>query len=160
MRSLLAIYALLVATGTASAQKTVCDSPCKEILLPLVTRAAGPVSITNPLKELQGAVQGANLSYFEYQVDKPARRVPGTAVPQYPDSLKAAKIEGEVVVAFTVDTAGIVVPGSVHILKSTHAMFTAAVRDAISNLRFTPAELNGVKVRQMVQAPYVFNIAR
>lgn len=46
------------------------------------------------------------------------------------------------------------------ILRSTHPLFTAAVREAIVQAQFIPAELHGVKVRQLVQAPFVFNIPR
>jgi TonB family protein len=156
------VLAAVVLTGsTAGAQKTVCDSPCKEVLLPLIKDQTSPVPNSNPLAELQGKVgpaQGAAQTYFEYQVDKKVVPVSGNPWPHYPDSLKTAKVEGEVVVAFTVDTLGRVDSTSVHLLKSTHPLFSAAVREALPGMRFVPAELHGVKVKQLVQQPFVFKI--
>jgi TonB family protein len=138
----------------------VCDSPCKLINLPLVQRNDQPVPTSNPLRELQGSVHDANAAYFEYQVDLQATMLPGAVMPHYPDSLKTANVEGEVVASFIVDTLGAVDPYSVKILKSTHPLFTAAVYDAILKDRFRPAELHGAKVRELVQRPFVFNIPR
>jgi len=158
--------AMAIGSAPVEAQGTACDSPCKVIYLPLIREKDRPVPNSNPLAELQGKVSGsnrvsgANQAYFEFQVDKPAMPVLGSIQPVYPDSLKAAKIEGEVVAAFIVDTLGVPDPGSLKILKSTHPLFAAAVRDALPVMRFVPAELNGVKVRELVQKPYVFNIPR
>src|SRR5665213_4560999 len=85
------VCALAIGSRTAQAQGTACDSPCKVIYLPLIRRNDAPVPNSNPLADLQGKVSGPNIVppvYFEYQVDKPAMPVPGTASPQYPDSLK------------------------------------------------------------------------
>jgi hypothetical protein len=54
--------ALIFAAGTAGAQKTVCDSPCKEILLPMTAQKPLPVPNSNPLFELQSKVTGANIT--------------------------------------------------------------------------------------------------
>ena len=138
----------------------VCDSPCKLQHMPLVQRNDRPVPTSNSLRELGGSGRAANIAYFEYQVDKQAAMLPGAAMPHYPDSLKIAKVEGEVVVAFIIDTLGVVEPYSLKVLKSTHPLFTAAVYDAILRARFKPAELNGAKVRELVQRPFAFNIPR
>jgi hypothetical protein len=53
--------ALLLVGGAAQAQKTVCDSPCKMILLPLTIPNDLPVPNSNPLKDLQGKVGRANI---------------------------------------------------------------------------------------------------
>ncbi|MFI5233268.1 MAG: energy transducer TonB [Gemmatimonadales bacterium] len=136
----------------------VCDSPCKLEHLPLVRRNDQPVPTSNPLKELEGKVSGANTVHFEYQVDKPAVPAPMSASPQYPDSLKAAKVEGEVVASFVVDTLGLADPTSLRILKSTNPLFAGAVRDALPLMVFIPAELAGVKVRQVVQRSFTFTL--
>lgn len=155
--------ALIAMAGAANGQRTPCDSPCKLILLPLITPNDQPVPNSNPLKELQGKIQGQGqqpTTYFEFQVEKPVRQAPGSAVPHYPDSLKAIKVEGEVVAAFVVDTTGLADTTTLKILKSTHHLFSAAVRDALPRMRFIPAEIRGVKVKQLVQQPFVFNFAK
>lgn len=98
------------------------------------------------------------ISYFAAQVEKPAAQVPGTGTPDYPDMLRAAGIEGEVRVQFVVDTTGKTEPKSVTILKSSHALFTDAVRNALAKMRFKPAETASHKVRQIVELPFVFSI--
>ena len=80
----------------------------------------------------------------------------GSPVPLYPDILKAAGIDGEVLVSFIVDTTGLVELRSFKVLKSSHELFDKAVRDALPGMRFLPAELGGRKVKQLVQQPFVF----
>lgn len=95
--------------------------------------------------------------YFEYQVEKQVAQVPGTTGAKYPDALRSAKVEGMVLAQFVVDTAGRYEDGTLKVLKSSHEMFTQAMRDALPQMRFTPAEVGGSKVRQLVQQPFVFS---
>jgi protein TonB len=111
-------------------------------------------------KGVVGAAPVENQTYFEYQVEKPVMAVPGSPSPRYPDILKSAGVEGEVVVAFVVDTTGRADVSSLKILKSTHELFAAAVRTALPSMRFLPAEVGGHKVKQLVQQPFVFNIMK
>jgi protein TonB len=111
-------------------------------------------------KGVVGAAPVENQTYFEYQVEKPVMAVPGSPTPRYPDILKSAGVEGEVVVAFVVDTTGRADIASLKILKSTHELFAAAVRTALPSMRFLPAEVGGKKVKQLVQQPFAFNIVK
>lgn len=160
----LVVCLLAARPAVMSAQGTACDSPCKVMLLPLIRQEDRPVPNSNPLAELQGKVNQrvagnpVSATYFAYQVDTPATVRSGYVGPRYPDSLKTARVEGEVVASFVVDTTGLVDPASLHILRSTHPMFAAAAREAILRMRFAAAELHGVKVRQFVQQPFVFNL--
>ena len=146
------------------AQGTACDSPCKMTYLPLIRRIDAPVPNSNPLAELQGKVggvnrvSGASQAYFEYQVDKPAVIAPGSPEPIYPDSLKVKKVEGEFIASFIVDTTGNVELASFRVMKPGHPLFIASVRNALPLMRFVPAELAGMKVRQLVQRPFVFSL--
>ena len=106
------------------------------------------------------AAPSENTVYFEYQVEKPVMTAPGSPPPRYPDILKSAGVEGEVVVAFQVDTTGRADMSTLKILKSTHELFAAAVRNAMPSMRFLPAEIGGKKVKQQVQQPFVFNIMK
>lgn len=76
--------------------------------------------------------------------------------PRYPADLRAARIEGRVIARFVVDTTGRVIRGSVTVEASTHPAFSDAVIEALSRSRFTPAELRGRKVQQLVSQPFVF----
>ena len=61
---------------------------------------------------------------------------------------------------FVVDTTGRAQPGSFKVLKSTHELFTLAVKNALPQMRFLPAEIGGRKVKQLVQQPFAFAIAK
>jgi protein TonB len=62
------------------------------------------------------------------------------------------------VARFVVDTTGYVTRKSVTIERATNDTFADAVRTALPDMRFTPAELDGRKVRQLVEQPFVFAI--
>jgi len=97
--------------------------------------------------------------YFEFQVQTPVKQAPGMVPPRYPDSLRVAKVNGEVIASFVVDTTGLADTTTLKILKSTHDLFSASVHDALPQMRFIPAELGGRKVAQLVQQPFYFAIS-
>lgn len=94
----------------------------------------------------------------EFQVEKTAAWIQGTGVPSYPEALKAAGVEGQGLVQFVVDTDGRVDSASVRVLKSTNTSFADAIRAALPRMRFTPAEVGGHAVRQVVQQSFVFSV--
>ena len=98
--------------------------------------------------------------YFEFQVEKPVVPAPGSTSPRYPDILRQAGVEGEVLAQFVVDTTGKAEPGSLKVLKSSHDLFVQAVRNALPGMRFIPAEVGGRKVKQLVQQPFTFSIQK
>lgn len=106
------------------------------------------------------AVVDANQTYFEFQVEKPVVQAPNSQTPRYPDILRQAGVEGEVMAQFVVDTTGRADPSTFKVLKSSHDLFANAVRQALPNMRFIPAEVGGRKVKQLVQQPFGFAIQR
>ncbi len=111
-----------------------------------VVGGTGPVNVDQP--------------YFDFQVEKPVAPLPGSAGPRYPDILRSGGVEGQVLAQFVVDTLGRVEIASFRVLRSDHAMFEQAVRSALPNMRFLPAEVGGRKVKQLVQQPFVFALQR
>jgi protein TonB len=107
-----------------------------------------------------GIAPSGNGIYIASQVDEPVVAAPGSVGPRYPELLRAAGVQGEVVVTFVVDTTGRVEPSSLVILNSTNDLFGAAVRTALPAMRFIPAKADGRKVRQQVQQPFVFTIVK
>jgi protein TonB len=75
---------------------------------------------------------------------------------RYPEPLRNAGISGRVVIQFVVDTTGRVDMSSVLVLRSSHDLFTRAVRDALPALRFRPTEMNGRRVRALAEMPFEF----
>jgi protein TonB len=106
------------------------------------------------------AVVQTDQPYFEFQVEKPVVTAPGSTQPRYPDMLRQAGVEGEVLAQFVVDTTGRAEPGSLKILKSSHDMFVQSVKNALPQMKFIPAEVGGRKVKQLVQQPFSFSITK
>jgi periplasmic protein TonB len=98
--------------------------------------------------------------YFEFQVEKPAAMAPGSPGMQYPEMLRSAQVEGTVLASFEVDTMGRANMSTFKVLRSDHELFTNAVKNALPRIRYLPAEIGGRKVRQLVQQPFVFSLAR
>lgn len=98
--------------------------------------------------------------FFEFQVEKPVQALPGGSQPRYPDILRQAGVEGEVLAQFVVDTTGKAEMNSYKVLKTTHELFGNAVKNALSGMKFIPAEVGGRKVRQLVQQPFTFAISK
>ena len=106
------------------------------------------------------AVVQSDQPYFEFQVEKPVVPAPGSAQPRYPDMLRLAGVEGEVLAQFVVDTTGKAEPNSLKILKSSHDLFIQSVKNALPQMKFIPAEVGGRKVKQLVQQPFTFSISK
>ena len=98
--------------------------------------------------------------YFEFQVEKPGTPRPGNVAPRYPDELRDAKIEGEVLVQFVLDTLGHPDMDTFKVLRSTHDLFTNTVKSSLPNMLFYPAEVGGKKVKQLIQMPFNFNLTK
>jgi protein TonB len=94
------------------------------------------------------------------QVEKQVGVIPGSAAPRYPEVLRSSGVEGRVVAEFVVDEVGRAEEGSVRFVRSDNQLFEDAVRVALRRMRFIPAEVGGVKVRQLVQMPFVFTLSR
>ena len=99
-------------------------------------------------------------TYFEFQVEKQVSQIPGSMNLRYPDMLRSANVEGEVLAQFVVDTSGRVERGSIKILKTSHELFTSAVQSALPSARYYPAEIGGRKVKQLVQQPFNFTLTK
>ena len=80
----------------------------------------------------------------------------GGPAPLYPDLLRRAKIEGQVMIECVVDTAGRTEPGSVTIVHSTHQLFEQPARDAAAAWLFQPGRIDGRAVRVRVRIPVNF----
>jgi periplasmic protein TonB len=107
-----------------------------------------------------------------FQADKPVVAVGGCA-PRFPDVLRSANVEGEVLALlrsanvegevlaqFVVDAEGRADASTFKVLKSSHELFAAAVKSCLPSMRFIPAEAGGRRVSQIVQQPFVFALDR
>jgi TonB family protein len=107
----------------------------------------------------QSTTQDVEQTFFDFQVDQTVR-IKAARTPVYPDKLRANKIEGQVLVQFVVDERGVAQMNTFKVLKSTDNELTASVMRAVSATSYFPAEIQGRKVKQVVQAPYRFNATK
>lgn len=133
---------------------------------PMVPGGPTPATADADLARIQWSLPGdaeasTGETYFEYQVEEPARQQVSDGVgPRYPAEARRLGLEGEVLAQFVVDTTGRVV-GPVRLLRSTGShLFADAVIDALPHMRFLPARVGGKAVRQLVQQPFQFALSR
>jgi len=99
-------------------------------------------------------------TYFEFQITAAAKPKPDAPRPRYPDALRAANVEGEVVAQFVVDEDGSVLPETFKVLRTTDDQFTDAVRKVVPTMRFDAAQANGRAVKQLVTMPFTFTLSK
>ena len=105
-----------------------------------------------------GAV--TNQTYFEFQVEKPAEMLQDSPKPKYPSVLESSGIAGEVQAQFVVNSSGKADMDSFKVLKSTNELFTQAVKSVLPRMRFSPAQIGGKPVNQLVQQSFQFAVPR
>ena len=103
---------------------------------------------------------GSGASGRAFQADQVEREVQPlrAAPPRYPDALKSVGVEGVVAMRFIVGTDGRVEPGSISVVSSPHKLFSEAVRTALLNSKYRPAEAGGQAVRQLVEQSFSFRL--
>jgi protein TonB len=102
----------------------------------------------------------ADATFRADQVEKEVSLISGSAPPKYPETLRAAGVEGRVVARFVVNEEGRVEEETVKFPRSDSRLFEEAARLALVRMRFTPAEIGGKRVRQLVEMPFVFSLSR
>ncbi|MFI5228106.1 MAG: energy transducer TonB [Gemmatimonadales bacterium] len=153
--------------GGASMGPAVSPSPTKRLGPPVgympsrapTAGAATIVSVPAPRPDAPRRVADGD-TYYEYQVEKTVSPVSTNTSPRYPDMLRRANVEGEVLAEFVVDTVGAPVMSTFRVLKSTQDLFTLSVESALPAMRFHPALVGGRPVRQVVQMPFQFSLSK
>jgi TonB family protein len=91
----------------------------------------------------------------DFRNAEPARDNPR---PRYPPRAELALASGEVVAQFKIDTTGRIRRESLLIVRSTHPLFSLAVREALPFMRFLPATRAGVPVETTVSQEFQFRL--
>lgn len=79
-------------------------------------------------------------------------------LPVYPELLRRAGVQGQVVLEALVDTTGRVQPASISVVSATDPGFVAPARQALLATLFRPARVGGRAVRMLVRVPFDFTI--
>lgn len=119
----------------------------------MISDAASARSRPNP-------VPAPGEPYFEFQVDEPAKMTPGTNTMQYPTTLREDGVEGAVLVSFVLNTNGTADMSTFRVVRSDHDLFVESVKAALPAIRYVPGKVRGEAVKQVVQQPFVFRLAR
>ena len=113
----------------------------------------------DPLEQpSQLPIPSADSVYSILNVEEIAVRSEGSAAPIYPPELIQKGIEGAVLTNFVIDTTGRADTATITILQAAHPLFVQSVRTAIPGMRFSPAMVQGRKVRQVVEQRFQFRI--
>lgn len=88
-----------------------------------------------------------------------ARPLPGNPAPRYPAQPRQDGSAGLVLAEFVVDTSGRADMATFRVRESTNQLFAESVRATVPAMRFVAAEVEGRKVKQLVQIPFEFEIA-
>lgn len=79
---------------------------------------------------------------------------------RYPELLRQAGVEADLLVEAVIDTVGAVERGSLRLLRRGHALFEAEALALVAGSRYRPARANGRAVRVRVQVPVRFALRR
>jgi protein TonB len=77
---------------------------------------------------------------------------------RFPEILRAAGMQGFVIVGFVVDTAGRAEPQSINIVASTNAGFEASAKAVVRKSRYRPGRMRGRPVRSLATMRVEFNL--
>ena len=113
-------------------------------------------SVTAPPTAPVAAPQDSVFSVLD--VDTAVVRSVSSAAPAYPLKLLQAHIQGAVAARYVVDTTGFADTASFEVIRATNPEFVDAVRDALPYMRFKPAKIGALKVRQLVEQQFTFRI--
>lgn len=148
---LLALLAGLAACASSSASRASEDAPRPEV-----------IETVSPVPAASTAASGERREppYFEFQVEVPVRARRGGCAPSLPEELRQPGNKGSTIGQFVVDTAGVPEVHTFKVIRETHPAYSAAVREALPCMRFSPASIRGRRVRQLVQQPFVFDVRK
>jgi hypothetical protein len=121
------------------------------------TREGGGRAVPVPVAEEGPPVDGSPV-FVASELDIEVQRDPASEGPRYPEPLRLTNTEGAVTAEWIVDTTGTADPASFRIITSSHPLFTEAVKECLTGMKFRPAELAGERVRQLVRQEFRFQL--
>ncbi|MDF1504905.1 energy transducer TonB [Roseisolibacter sp. H3M3-2] len=121
------------------------------------TREGGGRAVPVPVAEEGPPIDGDPV-FVASELDVEVQRDPSSVGPRYPEPLRLTNTEGAVTAEWIVDTTGAADPASFKIVASSHPLFTDAVKECLTGMKFRPAELGGQRVRQLVRQEFRFQL--
>jgi TonB family protein len=152
VKRVLVVLILAAVSSRAGAQQTGVDSSNK-----VRKEQNSPVELCVVVR---GAPQPESEDTIFDFFDKQPSAFADNQSPRYPDALRSANVEGEVLAMFVLDTNGCADMKTLKVLKSTHDLFTEAVKIALPRMKFYPAEVGGKKVKIRMAMPFRFSLTK
>ena len=118
----------------------------------------GALGLDTKNNAAQSPVESVDSVYSMLSVEESAVRSEGSAAPVYPREMLEKGVEGAVLTRYVIDTTGRADSASLQVLNATNNAFTQSVREALPGMRFSPAVVQGHKVRQLVEQNFEFRI--
>jgi TonB family protein len=97
-------------------------------------------------------------AYDESGVDRMATPNPANPKPRYPSRMRARGLETRFIVYFVVDTTGVIDTTTVELPAAVERDFTTAVSEVMVRWHFVPAQRSGLRVRQVMSQPFIFQM--
>jgi len=116
--------------------------------------AGGAVTLAGSLRSAGATTMravrtvGSEIAANRLPARREVRSQQGNPAPRYPETLRAAGVEGSVVVEISTDENGIPDTSSMHVVATTHDLFAASVRQALAKWHLSP--------RANVRLPFLF----
>jgi TonB family protein len=125
-------------------------------LLPFATARAQMANVRRPFVTGVCTVSDSllNLDALVVEPETAAELLSAVSMPMPPAQAHAAGFEAKVVVAFIVDTTGVVRAGTTAVMSSTDAELSRWACDAVPQMRFTAARDHGRAVATQVMMPF------
>ena len=99
---------------------------------------------------------GDSKPYLEKRTTCPAWPLDNNPQPAYPPDMQSQDVRGFVRLQFIVNEDGTLDENSVQVLQTSGDPFTEAVRAVLPNLKYEPASVQGVKIRQLTEQTFTF----
>jgi len=106
------------------------------------------------------AAPGLSGSPFDARVVEEPPALLSHPAPRYPEVLRQAGIEGDVMVEAVLDTLGHVEPGSLRVVRGAHALLDAEAVTVVSGSLYRPGRMGAHAVRVRIQVPVRFALRR
>jgi TonB family protein len=118
------------------------------------------VARRTPIVDVRPVPKIDSTAYEMDRVEKPASADPGNQAPRFPEESRTLGRDGTVILRFVIGVDGKAEMADLRVIFATNRYFLNSVMAALPRMRFFPAEINGKKVRQQVQMPFVFSLVR
>ena len=133
------------------------DGGTISVSLPVI-KGVPPLGPSFPVFVPTGAGTSGSADPWAGAIGEAGPEVLSGPLPQYPELLRQAGIQGRVVLEGVVDTSGHVLPPSIAVVRASNPAFVAPARQALLATLFRPALVGGRRVSMRVQIPYDFTI--